>query len=143
MKNKIEDYLPFYLGCDCEHDFWNDSEDDMPGIGNGRKISELDLHILEESKWFKPKLILRPLSSMTEEDGLYLARLVAVYDEFKNVAVFRNYNDDLIVEWPGDAFNCTGEKCWSAEQFKFLLTCGYDLFGLIESGLAIDKTKQD
>jgi hypothetical protein len=146
---RTEDYLPFYLGCDCEIIT-------APGTV-GRLVS---LNIEQETcsllqpgmgimggGWFAKtneiKPILRQLSDMSENDALYLARLVAVNNEFINPKVYRNKYNDLIVDWGNDKFNCTGEKCWSAEQSLFLLKCGYDLFGLIESGLAIEKTKTE
>jgi len=39
-------------------------------------------------------------------------------------------------KWAPDDFDCL----LSPNQFMYLLARGYDLFGLIESGLAIDKT---
>jgi hypothetical protein len=67
-------------------------------------------------EWIKP--ILRPLSDMTEEEREQL-------------------NDIELGEssWPTVAIAL-------APCFKYLLSKHFDLFGLIESGLAIDKTKK-
>ena len=140
----IKDYLHFYLGCEVEHNCNSEPESYIIGNKIVRKVSKIDItfcpELIEDFKWFKPKLILRLLDSMSETDALYLARLVAVNNEFISPKIHRNRHGDLIVVWMTDEFNCTGERAWSAEQFIFLLKCGYDLFGLIESGLAIDKT---
>lgn len=66
--------------------------------------------------WSGVKLILRPFSDMTEEE--------AVESGLGTIA------RDL------EMFN----RPWSPKQFLYLLSRGFDLFGLIESKQAIDKT---
>lgn len=60
------------------------------------------------------KPLLRPVSDMTEEEAIEIFRLPVKADE---------------------VFFQTGE------EFRIMLYKGFDLFGLIESGMAIDKTK--
>jgi len=71
------------------------------------------------------KPILRSLSSLTEEEateGLGYDNLI--YKPFK---VCNNFSSRSV---------------FSAKEFVFLLSKGFDLFGLIESGEAIDATTQ-
>lgn len=64
------------------------------------------------------KPILRPLSDMTELESNYLA------------CIFPMPNNH----------NWNREK-WNMQEFLYLLKQGFDLFGLIESEQAFDKTK--
>lgn len=70
------------------------------------------------------KLILRPLSDITDEEKKRIG-----FDAYK---VLRGSNSL-------PAFS--ESKVWAAEQTAFLLSKHFDLFGLIEAGLAIDATK--
>lgn len=70
--------------------------------------------------------ILRPLSGMTEEEMEECGNLC--YD-------FRD--DPELNKWDVNSFNCL----LMPEQFLWLLSRHFDLFDLIESGQAIDKTK--
>lgn len=95
------------------------------------------------------KLVLRRLEDMTEEEGIEVTRLVVHSDEFINVNTYRNKFGDIITTWgllapmerANDAeykYNATAERSWSAAQFHYLLSKGFDLFGLIDAGFAID-----
>lgn len=75
------------------------------------------LYEFEEEGYTDYQLILRPLSDMSEEE--------------------RKEADDVRGEGDGCGNNAISE----AYEFKYLLSKGFDLFGLIEAGLAIDKTK--
>lgn len=123
MKKDIKDYLHFYLGAPAK------------SLKDG-SITTVQPRDLTNDFTLSITLILRSLSDMSEEDALYLARIVSVHEQFKNPKVFRNKYNDLIVDWGFDKFNCTGERAWSASQFTFLLKCGYDLFGIIEDSIA-------
>jgi hypothetical protein len=92
--------------------------------------------------------ILRPLSSMTEEEAIEVARVSEWEGHFRDVKVTKSKFDDLIVSWDGmpesrEEFNATGEFFYCAEQFLYLLSKHFDLFNLIEEGLAIDATKAE
>lgn len=77
-------------------------------------------------------------------------KLVVNENEFNNVSTYRhNFTNDLMVQWgyltptqrADDVecyFNATGERSWSAEQFHYLLRQHFDLFWLIDAGLAVD-----
>jgi hypothetical protein len=99
MTKNIRDYLHLYLGCEC---WWEDKYGDSGGR------TEIDFYMIAElyGERIKLKLILRPLSNMTEE-------------EMKESEPFMF-----------DSFELT----------RYLLSKHFDLFGLIDAGLAIDKT---
>ncbi len=83
--------------------------------------SEVDPSPAGNATWLhisKMKLLLRPLSDMTEEELF----------EFKKIDIGKYPKaHDLI-------------RC-DAERVKYLLSKGFDLFNLIEANLAEDKTK--
>lgn len=120
---KIEDYLHLYVGCEVlvkkpdqelVFELVGLSFDSFNRVGNSERAA-----LIRNStgiwpmklKWFK--LLLRPLSSMT--DGHHKAAKAITHQD----------------AWVRDA-----------ERTRFLLSEGYDLFGLIEEGLAIDSTQQ-
>lgn len=67
------------------------------------------------------KLILRPLSSMTEEEE---REMIATQDDVK----LEGYPEILL-------------KADSGKTFLYMLSKGFDLFNLIEQDLAIDSSK--
>jgi hypothetical protein len=71
------------------------------------------------------KLSLRPLSDMTEGE----------MEECGNM-IYDFSNDEVLAKWEWQYF----ETGLDAEQFNWLLSKHFDLFGLIDAGLAIDKT---
>ncbi len=128
MKKELKDYLHLYITYNervlfieksnyyfvHEHSIHKgDSILLMPHI-----IAALDLH----GKGVAVKLILRPLSSMTEED-------IYEYDE---------------IQAKGESVADTDTKfgeilVGSPECFLWLLSKHFDIFGLIDAGLAIEK----
>lgn len=147
---EIKDYLHLYLGCRVivEDKLMGTLEGvSTPNAGcsgdnpliffDDGEVSTGDFEI----ETVKP--ILRPLSDMKKEETLaafHMSYQDAKYqfDEFQKVD-----NNDF--GWR--ARNQNGMECFMpANSFKpdvllYLLKQGFDLFGLIESGLAIDKTK--
>ena len=73
------------------------------------------------------KLPLRPLSDMTEEEAIE----VLLYDK----SFHRDY-----CGWLADFVKWEKQKVYNPNEFAKLLSKHFDLFGLIEDGLAIDKT---
>lgn len=112
MKN-IKDYLHLYVGCEAQyygyHQQWR-------GINNAFTLMGVN------DEEFTVKLILRPLSDMTEEEKesceMVYMRMQEMADEEGHV--------------------CDAEM-W-AETTRWLVSKGFDVFQLIEEGLAIDKT---
>src|ERR1044072_535254 len=137
---KIQDYLPYYLGCD----YWtNNSQGNL----NAKTLADV-IDMCKRDKGVQ--LHLRRLEDMTEKVAIELVRLVVHKHEYVNVSTYRhNFTNDLMVQWglltpeqrADDVeyyFNATGERSWSGNQFHYLLQQGFDLFGLIDAGLAID-----
>lgn len=113
-KKNIKDYLHLYLGCDImEYD--EVFKLDMVTFDGFYTHSEFHQYGSKNDEAFK--LILRPLSDMIEEE---------------KKTVFGNYGQLGI----RDAY----DNYLKPEGLRFLLSKHFDLFGLIEAGLAIDKT---
>jgi hypothetical protein len=121
MKKNIKDYLHLYLGCSIYYPEANEySEVSWTTL--------LDVWSVErKEEYYIPsyKLVLRPLSDMTE-------------DERKEIDKVRRYYSDTILI-PAPVFGSFQEAM--PYVFYYLLSMHFDLFGLIEAGLAIDKTK--
>ena len=127
QQKKLEDYLHFYLGCKVKHAAFTKPLK-LKSVGvNGGTISGLDfgeIHFDLRAKNIKP--LLRPLSSMTEEEMKECGNMI--YD-------YSNDPDLNIWEWRDFEIGL------APEQYHWLLSKGFDLFGLIEAGLAIDSSK--
>lgn len=114
---QLKEYLHLYLGCEI-----------MNGIDDKIRVlksSNLDTYIY--TKVGNPKILLRPLSDMTEEEKEQIG--------FSAFEILRKneFGDKVL-----PARNISA--MWAAKQTAYLLSRHFDLFGLIESGLAIDKT---
>lgn len=120
-KKEIKDYLHLYLGCDCivSNPLINSETKRVVSVNKDTEQCEIyywnephldgeKVHPIED---IKP--ILRPLSDMTEEEGVEI-----FWQPVK-----------------GENFSIK-----TGQEFKQLLDKHFDLFGLIEAGLAIDKT---
>lgn len=114
MKKDIKDYLHLYLGCEI-----------ITHSVDGKQVAKqiLNTSWLDEiQRGYNPvKPILRPLSNMTEEEG---KEAESAWNEFMGF---------------GETIS-RGMNCAHANRIKYLLSKGFDLFGLIEAGLALDKT---
>lgn len=134
METHLRDVIHFYLGCDFIH------EDDYY-VPSTHKLTGYFIDRWNENC----KLPLRKLHSMTEEEAIEVARVTEWEPHFRDVKVERNQHNDLIVTWDGlnedrDKVNATGDIFYSSEQFIYLLSKGFDLFELINSGQAIDAS---
>lgn len=130
MKKELKDYLHLYLGCELL------SISTYEIVGKLEGIVGSEAHFKVNGVWYSASLsnykpILRPLSDMTDEEYDYLAEHIL---------------DDII--WSPatiyDFINILREKLSIsklAETNYYLLSKHFDLFGLIESGLAIDASK--
>ena len=159
MKVKLKDVIHFYLGKEFLANFFienvickivNVSEDgSMYAIGKSK-----DGHPF---RVISGELILRPLSSMTEEEAKELY-LISPYSKgrstIKSVKIKENivgYQPNIIeIYWAGVEGNhqssyASGRDILylnqlDANQFAYLLKEGFDLFNLIKNKKAIDKT---
>lgn len=150
IEKKIEDYLHLYIGCEAVVDYHENKKegvciDAITGM-DGKYLfttnGETFLH-----KKVKP--ILRPLSDMTEEEKTEIAKQWTWYEEMQIVGEqhfnIRHEINHQMVEKALDFTNeDDGDRMSPLAYYQvlpYLLKHGFDLFGLIESGLAIDKTK--
>lgn len=130
---KIEDYLHLYLGCEVtsKGDKQFQFRHTLISINtNGLVQTYIKQAFGNSSKNFfnieYVTPVLRPLSDMTEEE----------YDELEIL----NNDDDNVLEVKNDKFEFD-YRVSTAVITKRMLHMGFDLFGLIDDGLAIDKTK--
>lgn len=147
MKKNIKDYLHLYLGCEVFVQKKQGNESLVKGriceVTNGSNhgdwirvqfehvVKFMYYNLDERSSNFHTffigedhiKPILRPLSDMMEEERAEFGwQDDADFEElFKDGQISKN--------------------TYNAWMFPILLSKGFDLFGLIEAGLAIDKTK--
>ncbi len=128
---EIKDYLHLYLqsGIGC-FIFPDDSitdgflEKHKTRYPNGEYAPKLHIGTYERFLKDGYKPILRPLSDMTEEEMEQIWHA----DEPKSILQME-YKDGRV-----------RKVALCSERTKFLLSKGFDIFGLIEAGLAIDKT---
>lgn len=183
MEKKIIDYAHLYIGCTVQS-YWGTTSEKVTLVGVAEGILIYDFWRDETEvahSWdatleseHPDKLLLRPLSSMTEEEikeVLFIIMDSPVHldkDSRFTKAEFDNCIDSIE---PDDnaivvhfSLRCIELKLYISEHsglirlydeddkeqyfefnpmlFKCLLSKGFDLFGLIEAGLAIDSTKQ-
>ncbi len=126
MEKNIKDYLYLYLGSKikCQRMGETGESVEMTGISwdGTQNITWVYFEDQEDSYAHLDDVfpILRPLSDITEEEE--------VYDEEHHP------NDDIYSGGKWVSFNHQGTRT------LWLLKQGFDLFGLIDAGLAIDKT---
>lgn len=127
-KRKIDSYLKYYIGCEIKSDLGIgvlnavvDGNRVQVGVGYGYNNRALKLHYSDEIK-----LLLYPLSAMSEDQK---------YNPQSEIQCFFLDNENkhpIDVEFP------------TIEQMSHVINSfrkmGYDCDGLIESGLAIDKS---
>lgn len=142
--------LALYLGCECYDEYdddikilWSVSMDDSEypvilkkKVNHFRKIKEI-------------KLLLRPLDSMTEEEKTFFVldandlNKEFVINEFhfqeKHDRMKEYYFDALTKA--DDDMNLRLGASWYFRSIPYLLSKHFDIFGLVENGLAIDATK--
>lgn len=146
---KIEDYLHLYIGCEvlAPTKYYHNEGDGLTkglftGIHGelGAEIQFIINGYAEEEPSYvelrKVKPILRRLSSMTEDEAVELYDFLypssTAERKIKRFAI-TNHLDDKGVYWEGKIaiFDYI-------DWFPWLLKKGFDLFGLIDEGLAID-----
>lgn len=126
----IKDYLHLYLGCWGCLDIGAAPHFTIYDNGNWALSGGLYHEIMSsDSMSFKP--ILRPLSDMTDEEKI---KALEAMDEPIMYAEWDFKLSDGFIVAHSNPFSIK-PKC-----FAYLLSKHLDLFGLIEAGLALDKT---
>jgi hypothetical protein len=126
----IKEFLHLYLGCDVV--YYENGE--YKGFGVNTHALHVNIEMGLRKTEVKP--ILRPLSSMTEEEAIemydHLYPDVPRDSKFKSVTILSQLS--LPGMYYEGACSIHDYKGW----FPYLLSRGFDLFDLIPSGLAID-----
>lgn len=132
---KFKDVAMHYIGCEVEYKTPNGESVNLLLAG----INDKALYISNrhgDFTWLafsKVKPILRKLEDMTEEDAKEFLS-IGEYQRIESIQV-----DDVSIDFYIDDIPFA---VWfdsiSPKQFHFLCQRGYDLFGLIDSGEAID-----
>lgn len=125
MEKKVQNYIHFYIGQPCVNS-WFEKTHSMydPGwrlIGiDANAARPYKLESEDDFTWSQEVMpLLRPLSDMTEEERKGIEQFVIYHrDDEENFA----YSMGRMTAW--------------------LLSHGFDLFGLIAAGVALDKTKR-
>jgi hypothetical protein len=151
---KIEDYLHLYLPVRVELNNGGSKVYNRTAVAVGNMDDEYRYVTLRLGKGAKSfthsilfsepdriKPILRPLSDMTEDERTILC--LATFPDYKQANDIRKHEEGYMFR------NENGIKCYMSMNhfnpilFIWLLKNHFDLFGLIEAGLAIDKTKTE
>lgn len=146
---ELKDYLHLYLGCECIIE--NKLKVVLCGFEqNGHKIYPVIRLANYSTKMVNDfsliKLLLKPLSSMTEDEAIEITKPIVIYGDIPNAReyeTFKNVFGRIVVSWGKSHYEKyvpADEKTFTSTQFQYLLSKHFDLFGLIESGLAIDAT---
>lgn len=135
----IRDYLHLYIGAKHRYKFI-----DSEGFSVWLDLLPHRLPRLEDASISEIQLALRPLSSMTEEEAIeFITTGTSVYKTIMDIVI----KDDCLSFEGG--YGHTG-RTWvkviafnslKPQQFKFLLSKHFDVFGLIKAGIAIDAAK--
>lgn len=139
--------LALYLGCDAEALVHYSGKPSqwvnciIVGVNGSNAIVKhrdiYDVPWLHNSERQDVKLHLRPLSSMTEEEKNEIGKMLHPKCDTHEVNTFM---DALQVKSYGDGTRVLTDN-YTPKIFLHLLSRGFDLFGLIEKGEAIDATK--
>jgi len=171
---ELKDYLPFYVGCQIWEEGNNKGE--LLGFVNFGGIWNIHTNCSSNDPYWSNislhKLILRPLSDMTDDEMIELIQhttpegtIVMPYPQDYDLAMFYNdggnmvdtdvavgcnyscmcYEGQLAIRKCGSVhfFDEAGNPinaCNMPKIYTYLLSKHFDLFGLVEAGLAIDKT---
>jgi hypothetical protein len=150
---KLQAVLHFYLGCEFAL---------IPKYNEGTRIDRMTSACPEHKTVYGSngenydydaiKPILRPLSSMTEEEAVEVCKFATEAKRHKSIDIlsidvkrgYIHYMDGSM--WSGDGVQEYNDlevhfNRICPEQFHYLLSRGFDLFGLIPADLAINAKK--
>ena len=101
--------------------------------------------MMDHADWIKP--VLRPLSDMTVEEAIEVTKPVVIYGDLPNVRKYETWENPfgkIVVSWGNglrEKYVPQDEKSFTADQFVFLIKKRFDLFELIESGIAVNASE--
>lgn len=140
MEKNIEDYLHLYLDSEALYSicFVDDRE---AWTAPCRLFTDRYFSYRNDMSVDGFRLYLRPLSDMTEEEAKEFCRLEGWGENLENIVVTDDAIDfKRVIGDRSEACISRFTRC-RPEMFRWLLSHGFDLFELIDAGLAIDKTK--
>ena len=132
QKNKLEEVIHLYLGCEVQ--VRGDIEKLIGVESDGAVITFSGRYgrRIWGAKEVKP--LLRQLSDITEEEKEFIVRCIT-YNHVKFSST-----ESALGCWDNEEY---GKKIqhmrFYADELQYLLSKGFDLFSLIETGQAIDK----
>jgi hypothetical protein len=159
---KIEDYLQFHIGCEYVSEIKGIPNGTIAGVSKDECCDFVDLRFIdpEEGKeitiptnyFDQIKLLLRPLSGILNTEAyevykIYFGKETALDFSGDNGSVYYNPKqvrvkaEHALRIFDGQDYE-TGDFAKVLELVPYLLSKHFDLFGLIEAGLAIDSTAQ-
>jgi len=138
-EKKLKDYIGYYIGCRCLNTWFPEGHEeyDKQWILTGYNRSSVKCFHLDNEEEFTRtdsiKLILRLLGGISESECWELHKIDPIFVPGTSS------------EYIKDRLYLYREKCITFRHispllFHFLIQKGFDLFGLIESGLAIDTS---
>ena len=125
MKKELKDYAPLYLGCKMQYASHHEPQDEL---------YTLRIDNLQEAIEFGDFLVLRQLNNMTKMEK------IIVFDYEMNHDTYADSKVKAVDTWI-ERMDITRFRKWLPRTFKFLLSKHFDLFGLIECGLAVNATE--
>jgi len=148
---EIKDYLHLYVGCTlrCDTGFVIL----MSVIPEIIPHTSFGIAVINGSESYRTNLgdympVLRPLSDITEEEAIELVKIsewkqYGEHPHKREYRAYRNGFNEIVVSW-GESIReknvPVAKEVFGFEEFRYLLSKGFDLFNLITEGLAIDKT---
>jgi hypothetical protein len=148
---KLQDYIKYYIGCNA---ITTDDKELADLVG----VSDDNAHLVHcrtgsygTCDVTGVKLLLRRLEDMTEEDLKEMIIMFSLidlsncqfeYDQYWVNAIRKGVVVDcLSIEMNGhiDMMRCSPGTNPQPETFHYLLSKHFDLFGLIDAGLAVDQ----
>jgi hypothetical protein len=134
MEKNIKDYLHLYLGCEC-----------LFNTGVVVRRTLFPEMLIQINKGFASvELLLRKLDSMNEDEAIECIKEFddGLGDDPQFKILGKEDGDWIYVQVGYEETECCWEpkpKWMSAKLVHYLLSKGFDLFNLIDSGLAIEK----
>lgn len=129
MKKELKDYVHLYLGCDINTGGQIERLKSVDENGNIETLFRGHLINYYNINDYECKLILRPLSSLSNEEAANIG-ILPKKEWYESTQEER-------IKW---LYDNKDKEIYSPKDFMYLLSIGIDLFNLIESGLAIDTT---
>lgn len=137
MEIKLEDIIHFYLGCEVQTKIRVETEQGVPMKKLKGRLIGVDLLIPG-----KVDIQLENEKYSTDATSLYIKDIKPILRKLITA------NDEEVIEYKKFQFSQRASPVHhiyvnvdSPQSFQYLLKQSFDLFKLIESGQAIDKTK--